>query len=366
MSDNRKIVFETPLHSAETSSGRTKYWIGRVYDANGVISTDTEYWQAGHVHQFSAPTYPIGKQGRNDREQGISEIEGDAKKKVNKGYVAAGVESAEWRPPILPMLAHGFDDRGKNLLFPCFAQLKQNGFRAMYDGVDFWTRGGKKYPQDVINHLSINVANGIILDGELVLPEPYTFQDSAAALKKYRPGISNLIEFRVYDCYDQSRPELTFYDRFTLLRSMLVKEAIHGQQQVYLVETILCDEQTDLSEVHQRYTLAGHEGTIARNIKGVYKHGHRSADLLKIKDMQDAEYEIVGFSEGQGKDAGTVIFTCKAPNGQTFTVRPKGTDAYRRELFLEGAANIGKELKVQYQALTDGGLPQFPVGLAVL
>ena len=72
----------------------------------------------------------------------------------------------------------------------------------------------------------------------------------------------------------------------------------------------------------------------------------------------DGEYKIVGFTEATGNDAGTVIWECETPNGQTFRVRPRGTHEYRTELFQNGNDYIGKQLTVRYQELTDDGVPK--------
>ena len=63
----------------------------------------------------------------------------------------------------------------------------------------------------------------------------------------------------------------------------------------------------------------------------------------------ESEYEILGYKEGEGRDKGTVIWICKVykdSKESTFSVRPKGTLEFRKELFKNGDLYIGKKLTV--------------------
>jgi DNA ligase-1 len=80
--------------------------------------------------------------------------------------------------------------------------------------------------------------------------------------------------------------------------------------------------------------------------------------------MED-EYRIIDFKEGEGRDAGAVIWVCETADGKEFTARPRGTMEQRREWFNDGESYIGKNLTVVYQELTEDGKPRFPVGKAL-
>lgn len=374
MTSSTGMFYETPLISATTSIGKTKYWIGRVWEVDGIVSTNTEFWQDGAKHQESAMVYVTGKQGRSDLAQGIAEINSQLQKKLDKGYHPVGENHGiadQDRPPILPMLAHEFTKRGKNLTFPCFAQAKENGVRCLYDGTTFWSRQGNRFIPEVVQHLHF-YAESIVFDGELVLPAPYTFQQTIAAVKKFRDGVttrsngdgvpaSEFLEYRIYDAYCPLNPALSYRDRLALIQNHL---DAWPNGQVYAVNTVACATQDELMAAHADFAAVA-EGTIARNTDAPYKPDHRSVDLLKIKDTQDAEYEITGFGEGTGKDMGTIIFTCVTPEGRSFSVRPKGTVEHRTALFMQGPRLVGKPLTVKYQTLTDDGVPLFPVGLTI-
>jgi hypothetical protein len=93
-------------------------------------------------------------------------------------------------------------------------------------------------------------------------------------------------------------------------------------------------------------------------------------DLLKKKDFIDAEFPIVGYEAEiiaeEGKpDRNAIIFICGLPDGNTFTVRPRGSHELRIEWYNDAESFIGKDLTVRYQELSEDGVPIFPVGIAV-
>ena len=90
---------------------------------------------------------------------------------------------------------------------------------------------------------------------------------------------------------------------------------------------------------------------------------HSLQILQKYKEFLDTEYPVIGFKEGEGAEAGCVIWLCRTPEGREFACRPRGTREDRQALFADGASYVGKPLTVRYQELTDEGLPRFPVGI---
>jgi len=87
--------------------------------------------------------------------------------------------------------------------------------------------------------------------------------------------------------------------------------------------------------------------------------------LLKLKDFQDAEFRIVDVEEGKGSFRGKAIFVCETDEGYRFNCAPEGSMEHRAELYRTRKNHIGKWLTVRYQALTEDGAPQFPVGVDI-
>jgi hypothetical protein len=134
---------------------------------------------------------------------------------------------------------------------------------------------------------------------------------------------------------------------------------------VVLVRTEKVAALGDFRRLFAEFVEAGYEGIMLRNAAGVYRANYRSNDLQKYKEFMEEEYRIIDFKEGEGRDAGAVIWVCETADGKEFTVRPRGTMEQRREWFNDGESYIGKNLTVVYQELTEEGKPRFPVGKCV-
>jgi DNA ligase-1 len=131
------------------------------------------------------------------------------------------------------------------------------------------------------------------------------------------------------------------------------------------VKTTLVMSRDHVPMVHKKHVKEGHEGTMIRDKDSVYEVGKRSNYLLKFKDFQTEEYEIVGAKTGHGRDADSVVWVCKTRDGQQFTVRPEGTIAQRAKQYKNREKFMGKMLTVRFQNLTALGVPRFPIGVVV-
>lgn len=101
---------------------------------------------------------------------------------------------------------------------------------------------------------------------------------------------------------------------------------------VVRVENFPVHSMAELEELAKRFLREGYEGAIARKDDAGYRYSYsnyHSANLLKIKPKHDAEFPVVGFTQGtRGKDVGAVIWICEvpkpvSPRDKTFNVVPK-------------------------------------------
>jgi DNA ligase-1 len=134
---------------------------------------------------------------------------------------------------------------------------------------------------------------------------------------------------------------------------------------VVLVRTEQVAVLSEFRQFFAEFVEAGYEGIMLRNAAGVYRANYRSNDLQKYKEFMEDEYRIIDFTQGEGRDAGAVIWVCETADGKEFCVRPRGTIQQRHAWFNDGASYIGKNLTVVYQELTEEGKPRFPIGKAV-
>lgn len=357
-----KVLHATPVLVAKTSTGKSKFWQGFAVTDDSGAYTYTEYWQDNSKRQQSALTRIEGKNvGRSNAttpaEQAVRDIQSKERKQRDEGYAEEGVRS-DVLP--LPMLAHPFDKRSHDMAWPCYGQPKYDGCRALTDGKRFWSRQGKLFLPDVVAHLRFD-AQGRVFDGELMLPhDKFTFQEGISATKKYDPIRSKQLEYHIYDVVLE---EIAYAERLFIIQQLFEEgRAPNNARQVETVELANIDA---LKEYQGKNIERGYEGTMLRHPRGTYRIGHRSAQLLKFKEMLDEEFEIVGVKQGQGKAEGMAIFTCKLPNGDTFDVFPRGTEAERMRMYQERNQFISKQLTVRYQNMSDDGRPRFPIGIGV-
>ena len=266
-----------------------------------------------------------------------------------------------------PMLAHDYKKRGHNITYPAYVQPKLDGIRCLAerDGntISYTSRDNKDFVcvDHLTPHLLKLMKDGDTWDGELYT-KALTFQEIVSAVKRKQPNTLK-IEYWVYDCVMAG----DFEDRHYYIDSR-----IKNSGPILPVTTLLINSEEEMLTCHNVMLSKGYEGTMVRNVKGEYlpsdangRNKARSPNLQKYKDMEDAEFKIVGASEGEGKDKGCVIFTCVTDNGKEFEARPNGKYARRERWYKDRKKLIGKMLTVQYQGFTDEGKPRFPIALEI-
>lgn len=365
-----ETVYSTPVLQSRTRTGKAKFWQGHVVHGDTGWYTQASYWQSKNDGSTSTVQWSdlyeakgknVGRANETSAEaQAYLEIERDFRKQKEKGYTEQGEE-----PKILPlpMLAHKFSDRGHKVTWPSYVQPKLNGQRMLFDGEKAWSRGGKVIIPECIAHIKEEIGplpEGVVLDGELILPGNPLLQVTMTAIKKFRPELSPTLMYWVYDVIDSGR---VFSDRFHLLKEILAKPTPH----VVLTPTALVETPEDVLFHHRQFVEGGYEGSMVRFDLEGYDVGHRNNQLQKVKDFVDSEFEVLDIVEGDGRFKGAAIFVCRATESQTFTCAPEGSMEYRKSLFSnrKGILATHPFLTVKYQELSADGVPIFPVGISL-
>jgi ATP-dependent DNA ligase len=306
---------------------------------------DRERFTDIHVEKLNDGTADIVK---------TSGMVGSDKVTVSRTNVKTGYEKALARAQttwnnenmkgtqILPMLANKWEDRKKYISAPFYVQPKLDGVRLLVSNKGCFSRTGK--PVKGVDHLSKGLKEGEWLDGECYDPD-MSFEDITSAFKTNPTSL----KFYVFDYFDTNQPDLPFTERMKKVT----------------VETKLVHNESSVKKYHDTFVKQGHEGVMIRDAKSTYEVGKRSNYLLKYKEFQTEEYEIVGAKTGHGRDANAVVWMCKTQDGQEFTVRPEGTIAQREEHYKNHKNYIGKMLTVRFQNLTALGVPRFPIGVCI-
>lgn len=361
-----KFFKSSPVLVSKTRTGNDKYWQCHIKNDGADWFTLTEYWQVNKagkesLRQQSEPYQctpkNVGKANETSaQEQAELEFTSIVKKQMDKGYAEIGEES-DILP--LPMLAQKYKDRVKKgkIEYPVTIQRKYNGQRMLFNGQIGWSRTGKLNISEVIAHLQFNT-QGYLLDGELILPGNKLLQESMKAVKKFVPGLSDTLQYIVYDVVDTT---LGFADRYELLVRLLKNAPVD----VRLAPIHVASDNESVFTLHKQFVAEGFEGTMIRIDDMPYEIGHRSNQLLKLKDFQDAEFKILDVISGEGSYTGCAIFVCSTNNGVVFNCNPEGTMQHKMELYKNRNALIGKKLTIRYFELSNDGVPLFPVGVDV-
>jgi len=395
-----------PTLYGKTSTGKTKVWYARVLtNLEGHGISEIKHGQLDGKLQTAEKIVKSGKNiGKKNEttpvEQCISEVKRKwTDKKEKEGYTEEEEEEEEEEDEnldtdgdsnkengktIYPMLAHKYDSKKpkKNgIVFPCLVQPKLDGLRCLIyvksDGeivAQSRTGGIFETMDHILDQLAPLFAKNpqIVLDGELYTTE-IPFESLAGFIKKKYTTAEDKksieqIEYHIYDVVDSHLP---FSKRIvklnTMLRDLGYKKdgAKSSVKSIKFVKTYPAETDAEFYQLFQQFISEGYEGAMLRNFAGLYKQNTRSNDLQKYKEFQEEEYKIVGFAQGEGRDAGSVIWTCETPGGTKFNVRPRGTMEYRRDLYKNGSKYIGSLLTVIFQELSEYGVPRFPVGKCI-
>jgi ATP-dependent DNA ligase len=368
---NESEIFSTQTVYKKTSTGKIQQWRAWVETtATGFLMKVESGQTDGKLTETAGQVIDEGKQKRSAQEQAIFEANSKLSKKRDEAYFDT-IEAAQTQVKLLPMLAHSFTKRKHNINYPAIVQRKFDGVRCLArlnsDGtVTLMSRKGKEFAH--LNHIKTDVAannsnTNLVIDGELY-SDSLTFQELVGLVKRVtlKPGNDEQmleVSLRVYDCVELNN-EADFTSRYET-----ITEVTTGAEYLSLVENVRVSTESEIHAAQARFVEEGYEGAMVRNLTGAYAIGKRSANLQKVKTFLDGEYPIIGYTDGTGGETGCVIWECQTPDGQTFRVRPRGTQEDRKVLFQNGSDYIGQQLTVRYQELTDDGVPRFPVGIAI-
>lgn len=304
---------------------------------------------------------------------------------IDKLKIGKSVNNIDKNP--LPMLASDYKknkDKVTKLLneSKIMIQTKIDGFRMIYNTTtkQITTRQGKEYSivkeSGKLYEELLTLPKGLILDGEL-----YTNKVDFEVLgvlrktkKLTKDELLNLtkIEYHIYDLIDI---DLTFEKRNQVIKDLFLNKKY---EKLIYVDTYLVSSNDEIKDYHLKFLENGFEGTMIRNKDSFYKIKHRSNDLLKYKDFEDAEFKIVDYvleKDTSGKDENLVVWVINIPlennsNGNSFIkckVRPKGTKEERKELYKKCVENFdqfkNKNLWVKYFQKTKDGNLRFPTTL---
>jgi DNA ligase-1 len=334
----------------------------------------TEYGSVGGKLQEARKTATPKNVGRSNETSPEDQAELEAaamhKHKLERKYSESKEGAAETLA--LPMLAHPYEKKAKKFVWPGHAQAKLDGVRCIAsrrgDGkIMLTSRQGKPW---FIPHVQAELAGWLpdemVLDGELYVHGESCQRVTSWAKsadpngRSYKPESLALV-YHVYDVPTVEGCEiLTWEERADELYSHRMTWSDH----VDCVPIVPVADEGELWLAHGKFIGDGYEGAILRGLQGQYLWGYRSAELLKVKKFQDAEFRVIDARDGKGKMEGCVVWACENDlTDAAFECTMKVTMDERRRMYEARDQYIGSMLTVRFFDRTDDQIPRFPVGI---
>lgn len=336
----------------------------------------------------------IGKARRTVSEQAKLEYDSRVNKYMDKGYkklpksidlytkeeldALLPEETTDSEGNLKPMLAKDFHDVATSVLEKqwWYASRKIDGVRCLMfvkDGeIHTSSRGGKNYDNSTY-HITCNPKlkkfmldnPTLILDGELYI-HGYSLQtlSGLARLKKETDKCDEL-QYYIYDVVDTNK---TFEERLEILDH--IKDELQldfepnktfedGDLQIQMVPHVKVEGWVQIKKTHDSYVKEGFEGAVIRRPDKKYGVNKRTNDMVKVKEYQDGEFKIIGFSEGLRPE--DMVFVCVTEDGKEFEAKPIGPRELKHEYLERMSEIVGKMATVKYFSFSDGGTPTQPV-----
>lgn len=360
----------------------------------------------GQVHGkiTTAPSIyvPHGKAKRTTKEQALLQFNSEVKKQLDKGYKEVPKHPNEYSESELqeiygdvkvregatvkPMLAKQEKDIKNRKIFDnkWYISRKVNGVRCLiyFDGKNIRTasRGATNYDIAIIHIIQHPILEEFfknhpdaILDGEVFKKDWSLNKISGICRSQKTVNDGKDLQFYWYDIVDL---EQSFSERWKIMQEWSkelqlsdfdpYKYFSDSDLHIQFLPQELISGFENMKKLHDEWVKEGWEGAVIRNPDSVYKPGSRGNDWIKIKVYQDAEYPIVGLSEGLRDE--DMCFILETPNGQRFNCKPIG-DREQKQWYRDHIDElVGKNLTIKYfemSGVEGSEIPQQPIGICV-
>jgi DNA ligase 1 len=304
-------------------------------------------------------------------EQVLNEVESLYEKQTYQGGYHVNLDDiSEGAKFFEPMLADTYNPK-KHDKFPYFAQPKLDGIRCIAAKGSLFSRNGKPFVatphiQDFLDYNFFTKFSTVALDGELynhLLRDK--FEKIVSLVRKTKPKdediveTSKIVEYHVYDCFLGG--DETFEERHAFLKENLEPLAKELGGKIVIVDIEKVISETDVENSLSKYLELGYEGQMLRVSSSKYLN-KRTSNLVKNKEFEDGEFEIVSVVEGEGNWAGYAkSIEIRLKDGTTQHSGMRGNQDFTKQILSEADTLVGTEVTVRYQNRTEDGKLRFPV-----
>ena len=277
------------------------------------------------------------------------------------------------------------------------ASGKLDGIRCLYHKGELFTRSLKSVPNKYVNEVicallsSFESSEELVLDGELIVTsetDPFCYRETVSSVMS-----ENTRDFKItyvlFDLYKISEPEKNAVDRLFYLRSLFPYNLYNNLAGVKLLPQVIIQD-FEVQETTQIYLDKGYEGLMLKPCDAKYKKGRASktmTELVKIKPNEDAEAEIIGFTQKFHNKNEVIInelgYSSRSShkanmvpvealgslivrfNGIEFEIGTGFVESERCYIWMNKSEFLGRLVKFKYQNFGNYEKPRCPVYLGV-
>lgn len=243
------------------------------------------------------------------------------------------------------------------------ASRKLDGVRCVIrkeqDEITAYSRQGNEFETlDVVINEVKKIPGNFVLDGEVCIVDDKgneNFQDVMKEIRRKNHTIVNPKMF-VFDMltlqeFDSQQGDMELYNRY---EDSMVVNLYCNKNIIQVLGQDFVPDVNYFNKLNDEAIDAGHEGIMIRRNTG-YK-GKRSKDILKVKQMHDAEYKVIGavngdiriIENGVEKTINCLSNIVIEHKGNKVGVGSGFTLEQRKEYYKDHSMIVGKTVTVQY------------------
>lgn len=310
------------------------------------------------------------KNETSDHTQALADAQSKFDKQLKRGYYPTEKEAIE-SIDMTPMKLQNFADHEKKVEYPCYIQTKLDGLRMLVDkGMKPQSKAGEDYviPGHILDDL-LKLKGALKdrwygLDGEIYAGHKdrggLSLQEIVSAFRKENVNTPKL-QYWVYDIPKAGEYFSTRNERLEELQ-YFVKEM--GLKNIVILPSRIVVSKAQIDAAFKEAVQNNEEGLVIRNQRGYYEFGKRSYDAQKLKHRSTTEAYVFGATQDKN---GESVLTASLKNNTMFKVKMR-KDAHPEinlRLWENREHVLDKFIEVEYENLSDSGVPAKPVGLRI-